>query len=29
MGKAEAERRPLIAALAAPTWLDPATRGPR
>ena len=29
MGKAEAERRPLIAALVAPTWLDPATRGPR
>ena len=29
MGKAKAERRPLIAALVAPTWLDPATRGPR
>jgi len=29
IGKAEAERRPLIAALAAPTWLDPATRGPK
>jgi hypothetical protein len=29
MGKAEAERRRLVPALAAPSWLDPATRGPR
>ena len=29
MGKANDERRPLIAALAKPSWLDPATRGPR
>ena len=29
MGKAEAERRPLLRALAAPSWLDPATGGPR
>ena len=29
MGKVDAERRPLIAALAKPSWLDPATRGPR
>ncbi len=29
MGKAEAERRKLVAALAKPSWLDPATGGPR
>jgi hypothetical protein len=29
MGKTEIERRPLFPALATPTWLDPATRGPR
>ena len=29
MGKVEAERRGLVPALAAPSWLDPATRGPR
>ena len=29
MGKTDAERRALIAALAKPSWLDPATRGPR
>ena len=29
MGKAEAERRRFVPALAAPSWLDPATRGPR
>ena len=29
MGKVEAERRSLLAALAAPSWLDPATGGPR
>ena len=29
MGKAEVERRPLAAALAQPSWLDPATGGPR
>jgi hypothetical protein len=29
LGKPEVERRLLIQALAAPTWLDPATRGPR
>jgi biotin-(acetyl-CoA carboxylase) ligase len=29
MGKLEAERRPLLRALAAPSWLDPATGGPR
>jgi hypothetical protein len=29
MGGAKAERRPLVAALAKPSWLDPATRGPR
>jgi biotin-(acetyl-CoA carboxylase) ligase len=29
VGEAEVERKPLIAALAAPTWLDPATRGPK
>jgi len=28
-GKADIERRPLAAALAQPSWLDPATRGPR
>jgi biotin-(acetyl-CoA carboxylase) ligase len=27
--KAQAERRELVPALAAPSWLDPATRGPR
>jgi Biotin/lipoate A/B protein ligase family len=29
MGKTEAERRPLLRALAQPSWLDPATGGPR
>ena len=29
MGKDDAERRPLLPRLAAPSWLDPATRGPR
>jgi hypothetical protein len=29
MGKVEAERRSLLHALAAPSWLDPATGGPR
>ncbi len=29
MGKVEAERRPLLRALVAPSWLDPATGGPR
>jgi hypothetical protein len=29
MGKVQAERRALLPALAMPTWLDPATRGPR
>ena len=29
MGKAETERRPLARALAAPSWLDPATGAPR
>lgn len=29
MGNAQVERRLLIPALAAPSWLDPATRGPR
>jgi Biotin/lipoate A/B protein ligase family len=29
MGTAEPERRPLVPALAAPSWLDPATGGPR
>lgn len=29
IGKVEAERRPLIAALDAPGWFDPATGGPR
>lgn len=28
-GKIEAERRPLLPALAQPSWLDPATGGPR
>jgi hypothetical protein len=28
-GKVEVERRALIPALATPSWLDPATRGPR
>jgi hypothetical protein len=28
-GKPDVERRKLISALATPTWLDPATRGPR
>lgn len=28
-GNAPAERRPLVPALALPSWLDPATRGPR
>jgi biotin-(acetyl-CoA carboxylase) ligase len=29
MGKTEAERRSLLSALLTPSWLDPATRGPR
>lgn len=29
MGKSEVERHRLVSALAAPSWLDPATRGPR
>jgi hypothetical protein len=29
MGKTETERRTLVQALAAPSWLDPATGGPR
>jgi biotin-(acetyl-CoA carboxylase) ligase len=29
MGKLEVERRRFVPALAAPSWLDPATRGPR
>ena len=29
MGKAETERRSLVQALAEPSWLDPATGGPR
>ena len=29
LDKPDIERRPLIAALAKPSWLDPATRGPR
>jgi hypothetical protein len=29
IGEVDAERRPLIAALATTSWLDPATRGPR
>ena len=29
MGKVEVERNKLKARLAAPSWLDPATRGPR
>ena len=29
MGKADAERRPLVPALAKPSWLDPETRGPK
>jgi len=29
MNQPNAERRPLIAALAKPSWLDPATRGPK
>ncbi len=29
MGKDDVERRPLLPRLAAPSWLDPATRGPR
>ena len=29
MGAYQAERRSLLGALAAPSWLDPATRGPR
>jgi hypothetical protein len=29
IGKVEVERRPLVPALAAPAWLDPATGGPR
>jgi hypothetical protein len=29
MGKVAVERRPLTAALATPSWLDPVTGGPR
>jgi biotin/lipoate A/B protein ligase family protein len=29
MAAAQVERRPLVRALATPSWLDPATRGPR
>jgi biotin-(acetyl-CoA carboxylase) ligase len=29
IGKSETERRPLVQALAVPSWLDPATGGPR
>ena len=29
MGNAQVERRALVPALAMPSWLDPATRGPR
>jgi len=29
MGKAEVDRKPLLAALAKPAWLDPKTKGPR
>src|SRR5262249_36765252 len=29
MGKAEGERRPLLRAIAQPSWLDPSTGGPR
>jgi hypothetical protein len=29
MGEADAERRRLVPALAAPSWLDPATGGPK
>ena len=29
MGRVEVERRKLVPALAAPSWLDPVTRGPR
>src|SRR5581483_7318627 len=29
MGKAGASRQPLVPALAAPSWLDPKTHGPR
>jgi hypothetical protein len=29
MGKTDPERRPLLTALAKPSWLDPKTRGPR
>jgi Biotin/lipoate A/B protein ligase family len=29
VGRSDVERRPLIAALAKPSWLDPRTRGPR
>jgi hypothetical protein len=28
-GKPEVERRPLVPALAQPSWLDPATGGPK
>jgi hypothetical protein len=28
-GKVDADRRQLVSALAVPSWLDPATRGPR
>ena len=29
MGKSDVERRPLVSALANPSWLDPKTGGPR
>jgi hypothetical protein len=29
IGKVEVERRRLVPALAAPSWLDPATGGPK
>jgi hypothetical protein len=29
MAKADVQRRPLLPALAAPSWLDPNTGGPR
>jgi hypothetical protein len=29
MGKVDVERRKLVPALSAPSWLDPQTRGPR
>jgi hypothetical protein len=29
VGKADTERRALVPALEAPSWIDPQTRGPR